>query len=803
MAQECPGCVSLLQQLEEERRDFADFKDETRVYESQSEGKIASLTKSNKDLLRDLEAWKSKFSSKVAEDSLTIKLLHDRLDSLSKTVEEYRKDTCNLEIQNDSLQQTCREYQVSVGDLESKFNNALEKSIFLEQELEYAQSKMEEENQRLKDELKGWFLINFKLFYIPILRHASDELSILKIRLDIPAPADAPEAFTSLNTKNDNIQTEYSTEQDSSEQLINTTSPPRQKSIPVIQILNLSPSRLSAIPKPSPSASLDTLSTLTDLLERAKSLETRLSSARGAVAAEMTNVRYAASARISRQINTSNAKISRSPRSPSVPSSPHAIKFNRPPRASLPTEVDDIYKFRRARGSLETSSKQNTIPMDIDPLTHQSPTRTSIRGSNPSPRSSRLSKNLSGKLWLTMSRQSGRLRGATKFTVAETLSAYKQGLLDENEDEEKAKIYDELPEEDYIKISKKKRMEGDNFVEDDDGVGYADYGQNDWESEEYSDEEEELNRHNSKGKKTSSKLKKVPPKLAKKDAQIATFFANASKKSKSTPKVETTEQEDEDLMKSIFADVDDSISKRAPKRQKTTELDIDFPPNLQTLAKIKLEVQTTALESSSSQQEVAPTPQPSVSVNGTASINDFLTTDDVVADFSEVHNMLEDSKITKPNYLSEIDDENDENDEKEMQVLGTKIKALTKTTTKKPISAELASTIKKFEKTLPAKPTVVRDLTNVGCEDWSVNRERAVGVNTSAMKKIDLNLVECLENDGSLNMFWIDACEVRGSMFLFGKVATKSGAFVSCCVKVEGMQRAMYFLPRENILNGG
>eukprot|EP01038_Epipyxis_sp_PR26KG_P011762 gene11762-15739_t len=56
-------------------------------------------------------------------------------------------------------------------------------------------------------------------------------------------------------------------------------------------------------------------------------------------------------------------------------------------------------------------------------------------------------------------------------------------------------------------------------------------------------------------------------------------------------------------------------------------------------------------------------------------------------------------------------------------------------------------------------------------------------------------------NDGSfMNMYWTDAAENNGLVYLFGKIAVNeengSKRFVSCCVVVHGCQRNLFVLPR-------
>lgn len=58
--------------------------------------------------------------------------------------------------------------------------------------------------------------------------------------------------------------------------------------------------------------------------------------------------------------------------------------------------------------------------------------------------------------------------------------------------------------------------------------------------------------------------------------------------------------------------------------------------------------------------------------------------------------------------------------------------------------------------------------------------------------------INALEPDGSLRFFWIDYLELDGKIYFIGKLKDKaSGAWVSCCVTVENLQRNLFVLPRE------
>lgn len=44
------------------------------------------------------------------------------------------------------------------------------------------------------------------------------------------------------------------------------------------------------------------------------------------------------------------------------------------------------------------------------------------------------------------------------------------------------RVYDEVNEEEYDSIRRKRMMDHDDFVVDDDGLGYADNGQEEWDN---------------------------------------------------------------------------------------------------------------------------------------------------------------------------------------------------------------------------------------------------------------------------------------------------------------------------------
>lgn len=67
-----------------------------------------------------------------------------------------------------------------------------------------------------------------------------------------------------------------------------------------------------------------------------------------------------------------------------------------------------------------------------------------------------------------------------------------------------------------------------------------------------------------------------------------------------------------------------------------------------------------------------------------------------------------------------------------------------------------------------------------------------------------INYQDAVEEDGSLQFFWTDFTEVANSLCLFGKVLNKkTKKHVSCFIKVDNVERKLFFLPRETrFVNG-
>jgi len=78
------------------------------------------------------------------------------LESLRGSEKKLRDQLRDMELDNDDLEKSEREKDSSLQDLENRYNKSLERIALLEEEL-VTKAQLEEEVQRLKDELRGAF----------------------------------------------------------------------------------------------------------------------------------------------------------------------------------------------------------------------------------------------------------------------------------------------------------------------------------------------------------------------------------------------------------------------------------------------------------------------------------------------------------------------------------------------------------------------------------------------------------------------------------------------------------------------
>ncbi|TKY86567.1 hypothetical protein EX895_004716 [Sporisorium graminicola] len=146
--------------LRETESSLQDFMESSKELEMEMEKELSTSNKTISDLKRrneqltgDLDDWKSKYSRALSEHNSTLTNLQKELTILREAVDVYKAKLRDTELTNDELENAERMIASSLADMEGKYNKTIEKTALLEEEL-IEKTRLEEENQRLKDELR-------------------------------------------------------------------------------------------------------------------------------------------------------------------------------------------------------------------------------------------------------------------------------------------------------------------------------------------------------------------------------------------------------------------------------------------------------------------------------------------------------------------------------------------------------------------------------------------------------------------------------------------------------------------------
>ncbi|KAF9209565.1 DNA-directed DNA polymerase alpha catalytic subunit pol1 [Haplosporangium sp. Z 27] len=348
--------------------------------------------------------------------------------------------------------------------------------------------------------------------------------------------------------------------------------------------------------------------------------------------------------------------------------------------------------------------------------------------------------------------------------------------------EEAEAIYDEVDDD---RLNKRLREDHDDFVEDDDGRGYV--YDDDEDRERYSDEvsDEDLpvkgSKKNGKGKHA---LKEAPKVKAKENIMDALMRAKELTKV-ARPTVSKPVIEDDGYLDSLLDGLGESITTTPTKK------------TMFSTKKITIETPTRALNSLKIKDEEFDEPPRNLS-SRLESLNQDNDTFDNVSDYDfDDYGIVEETP--QPEIKKEIKQENDFNpfqvndDYSPLEVKNIIVKD-----SKVPMKLVNESGKKEMA-------TVVKKSENDSRQDWmsveSNLNQSYTDVKTEEGGVADIQEANIKEEDGTLRMYWIDACDIRGVVYIFGKVLKKStdsnpDIFISCCVAVHNLERNLYVLPR-------
>ncbi|OQO07982.1 hypothetical protein B0A48_06775 [Cryoendolithus antarcticus] len=364
--------------------------------------------------------------------------------------------------------------------------------------------------------------------------------------------------------------------------------------------------------------------------------------------------------------------------------------------------------------------------------------------------------------------------------------------------EEAKDVYETVDDEGYKKVVRE-RLDQDDFVVDDNGAGYADDGREDWQEErqayDESESEGDLPTHSKAAKR--KREDEDADRQDKLNKGINKYFSKNAIPAASKPKPTRT-VEDDDFMAGLLGEVDANVPSKAPSyakavrsgdRRKTRVLS---PP---------LDERRAPVSKSRHNNVVTENSAPAYEQQQEDDDAYFAlpTEDDVV-----MSDPLPSSPAAKAGERKEqvaIKVEAEEDDLMEVaQVTGHANIRTANVNLKGSKPMPKLVTPASYPTPDSSSPTraPVDDIDMAAINNVTEKLHILSSPQTATASVGKLAVKDAVEEDGSLRFFWTDYTEVNGSLCLFGKVKDKSnGSYVSSFVKIDNIDRKLFFLPRE------
>ncbi|KAL5612715.1 hypothetical protein BROUX41_004197 [Berkeleyomyces rouxiae] len=150
-------------QYEQLESELVEFRESSRELEAELEKDIELAEKRERILKEraetlgfEVEEWKRKYKEFKAEASSSQQALEKEITSLRDTNRKTQLRLREIEVANDDYERQARNTTSSLEDMESKYNQVIERSVMLEEEMKFIEQEREQsriETQRLRAEL--------------------------------------------------------------------------------------------------------------------------------------------------------------------------------------------------------------------------------------------------------------------------------------------------------------------------------------------------------------------------------------------------------------------------------------------------------------------------------------------------------------------------------------------------------------------------------------------------------------------------------------------------------------------------
>ena len=360
-------------------------------------------------------------------------------------------------------------------------------------------------------------------------------------------------------------------------------------------------------------------------------------------------------------------------------------------------------------------------------------------------------------------------------------------------------IYDEVSEETYQSIVRGRMME-DDFIEDDDGSGYVDHGQDEWEHGDASASESETEQEYFE--RTGRRKPKKGSKRARAQRSAQNDYLGQTHRTRPTPAQLQARREavvpprsketEEAFMSQLFGGLAPMSTPARPMATLALDEHMDSP----SLAMARKRKQAAVATS------IAPTSLPALVPDNGSSTEPSSDTPEMAWSHHE------DTPTSKRLRSDEAPMDEEDEEEEDFQQVAVQGKREAQVVSASTAPVPSTSTPVRAPQVAPETPaphlqswrsvhTSLAEASPVETPTPSVRTSHATASSTASS-------IQCFEADRTVPFFWLDYFDMHGKIFLFGKVLDKATQrYVSASVAIDGMERCVFLQPRARTLEHG
>ncbi|CAR22667.1 DNA-directed DNA polymerase alpha catalytic subunit POL1 [Lachancea thermotolerans CBS 6340] len=356
------------------------------------------------------------------------------------------------------------------------------------------------------------------------------------------------------------------------------------------------------------------------------------------------------------------------------------------------------------------------------------------------------------------------------------------------EDETDDKVYDLIDEEEFRSM-KRQELLRDDFVVDDDGLGYVDRGVDEWDDrnrdQNYSSEEDDKPRERaakgSKKIKNDGKGVKSSSGASIGDIIAAQHTKNAKVLSKAPKKFSLDEFDD------ILQEFDGNEASTAvgglfgakshrvvPKLENNIKREANAAATPPTIKRMKIDEQSFS------------TPQGGANTSplaGTKTKANLLDDRDLQAMIDDVQSSPTITKERSADIVKSGGQSSEEDSDEEITFRRRTIRSA---------AASQRSNVD-IRSSVQSSPFVTAPPTPSGSSKLKEENPKSLSFIGKRYSRSDV----ISDNASSFKFYWLDFAEVDSTLLLFGKISTRENKLISAMIQILNLSRELFFLPRE------